>query len=265
VTQAQLDEIKSFNAGLTQAGNKSRPPRSRSSGLNRGPGSGISPGRGGSYSASSTPRSGSGAGYGGGASYSVGPSTPLPITKPTAREAAPTHLRGRVDVSKTRWANLDDSGAGTLGSHTIGPLNSAATPPKSRSRSPTRNSILTTQRPLPSPPKLQEQRAPTFQPLQNVDQGQVTQYPQPSPPTFQQQQCPVFQTSQNVEPGQDSVSRIPTPPGRVRIVTNWSTDDPSKPFIPAHLRQDSCRKALEDISKMTGRRKFILQPGSYFF
>jgi len=54
VTQAQLDEIKSFNAGLTQAGNKSRPPRSRGSGLNRGLGSGISPGRGGSYSASST-------------------------------------------------------------------------------------------------------------------------------------------------------------------------------------------------------------------
>jgi len=125
ITQAQLDEIKSFNAGLTQAGNKSRPSRSRGGGgINRGIGSGISSARlGGSYSsASSTSRSGNGAGYGGGVSYSVGPTTSSPIGKP-ARETVPIHLRGVVDVSKTRWANLDSTGAGT-----------SATPSSSRSR-----------------------------------------------------------------------------------------------------------------------------------
>jgi len=230
ITQAQLDEIKTFNSGLTQAGNKSRPPRSRGggaggSGINRGTGFGVSPARvGGSYSSgTSSSRSGNGAGYGGGASYSVGPTTASTITKP-ARESVPIHLRGVVDISKTRWANLDSTGAGTLGNHSIGPLNTAATPPKSRSRSPTRSSILTAQRPLPSPPKLQPE-APVFQPRQNINQGQ------------------------------DTIARIPTPPGRVRIVTNMTPDDPSKPFIPAHFRQTSCRKTIEEIARMTGKRK----------
>ncbi|KAE9367876.1 hypothetical protein N431DRAFT_471270 [Stipitochalara longipes BDJ] len=224
ITQAQLDEIKSFSAGLTQAGNKSRPSRPRGGDINRGIGSGISPARvRGSYSsASNISRSGNGAVYGGGASYSVGPTTASPITKPNVRENVPTHLRGVVDLSKTRWANLDSTGAGTLGGHSTGPLNSASTPPKSRSRSPTRSSILATQRPQPSPPKLQQQQQPVFQPLQNVEQGQ------------------------------NPITRIPTPPGRVRIVTNMTPDDPSKPFIPAHLRQTSCRKTIEDIAHMTG-------------
>jgi hypothetical protein len=223
VTQAQLDEIKSFNAGLTQAGVKSRPSRSR------GLSSGISPGRGGYAGASSSPRPGSGVGYGGSAAYSVGPSTPSPIAKPTSREAVPIHLRGRVDVSKTRWANLDSTGAGTLGGHSIGPLNSAETPPKSRSRSPTRTSILTTQRSQPSAPKsLQQQHQPVIQPLQNVSQGQ------------------------------NQVVRVPTPPGRVRIVTNMTPDDPTKPWIPAHLQQTSCRKTIEEIARMIGLRKFTI-------
>jgi hypothetical protein len=227
VTRAQLDEIKSFNAGLSQAGAKSRGSRPRGGGdLNRGTGSGISPARlGGNYSsATSTSRSGNGAGYGGGASYSVGPTTASPIAKPTTRENVPIHLRGVIDVSKTRWANLDGTGAGTLGNHSIGPLNSAATPPKPRSRSPTRSSILTTQHPQPSLPKLQPQ-TPAFQPLQNVEQGQ------------------------------NPIARSPTPPGRVRIVTNMTPDNSSKPFIPAHLRQTSCRKTIEDIARMTGIRK----------
>lgn len=229
ITQEQLDEIKAFNASLTQAGNKSRPARSHGSGLNRGQGSGIAPGRGGSY-ASISPRPGSGVGYGGSASYGVGPSTPSPIPKTTtAREAVPSHPRGWVDVTKTRWANLDSTSAGTLGTQSVGPLNSAPAPSMSRSRSPTRSSILTTQRAQPSPPKvLQQQQQPVIQPLQNVPQGQ------------------------------DSVTRIPTPPGRQRIVTNMTPDDPTKPWIPAHLQQKSSRKTLEEISRMTGLRKLTI-------
>ena len=91
---------------------------------NRGQGSGISTGRGGSY-ASIPPRPGSGVGYRGSASYSVGPSTPSRIAKTTtAREAAPSHPRGWIDVTKTRWVDLDSAGAGTLGTHSVGPLNS---------------------------------------------------------------------------------------------------------------------------------------------
>jgi hypothetical protein len=231
VSQAQLDEIKAFNAGLTQAGVKSRPSRSRGSGINRGLSSGISPGRGGGYAGvSNSPRPGSGVGYGGSASYSVGPSTPSSIAKSTSREAVPSHLRGRVDVSKTRWANLDNTGAGTLGGHSIGPLNSTATPPKSRSRSPTRNSILTAQRPQLSPP-------------QSIQQ---------------QQQQPVIQPLHNVPQGQNQVVRVPTPPGRTRIVTNMTPDDPNKPWIPAHLQQTSCHKTIKEISRMTGLRKITI-------
>ncbi len=229
ITQEQLDEIKAFNAGLTQAGNKSRPVPSHGSGINRGQGSVIAPDRGGSY-ASISPRPGSGVGYGGSASYSVGPSTPSPIAKTTtAREAIPSHPRGYVDVTKTRWANLDSAGAGTLGTHSVGSFNSAVAAPKSRSRSPTRSSILTAQRSHPSPPKvLQQQQQPVIQPLQNAPQGQ------------------------------GPVTRIPTPPGRQRIVTNMTPDDPTKPWIPAHLQQRSCRKTLEEISRMTGLRKLTI-------
>jgi hypothetical protein len=228
VTQAQLDEIKSFNAGLTKAGNKSRPTRSRGSGVNFGPGSGISPRRGGSYSLSNTSHPDSAAGFGGVTSYSIGSSTPSPITKPAARETVPIHLRGRIDVSKTRWATLDGTEAGFLGEYTMRPLSSAMIPPKPRSRSPTRSSILTTQRPQPSPPKPQQQQAQTFQRLQNVEQGQ------------------------------DPITRIPAPPSRVRSVDNWTLDKPSKPFNPAHLQQDPCLKTIEDVSEMTDRGMFTL-------
>jgi hypothetical protein len=235
VTQAQMDEIKSFNSGLTQAGNKPRPSRARGSGVNRGLGSGISPRRGGSYGgASNASRSGSGAGYGANSSYSVGPSTPSPIGKPGQRENVPIHLRGRIDATKTRWANLDSMGAGMLGGHTIGPLNSAVTtPPNTRSRSPTRSSILVSQ---PS------RSAPTS--------------------TASQQQYPIAQAAHVQQPAQiiHPAQRIePTPinplAGRQQILTNMTPDDPSKPFIPAHLHQTSCRLAIEEISRMTGLRK----------
>ncbi|PMD21162.1 hypothetical protein NA56DRAFT_133628 [Hyaloscypha hepaticicola] len=227
ITQEQLDEIKAFNAGLTQAGNKSRPARSGGSGLNQGQGSGIAPGRGGRY-ASISPRPGSGVGYGGSVSYSVGPSTASPIAKTTtAREAVPSHSRGWVDVTKTRWANLDSTGAATLATQFVGPINSAPASSKSRSRSPTRSSILTTLRAQPSPPKVLQQQ-----------QQSVIQ--------------PVIQPLQNAPQGQDPVTRIPTPPGRQRIVTNMTPDDPTKPWIPAHLQQKSVRKTLEEISRMTG-------------
>jgi hypothetical protein len=74
----------------------------------------------------------------------------------------------------------------------------------------------------------------------------------------QQQQQPVIQPLQNVPQGQDSVTRIPTPPGRQRIVTNMTPDDPTKPWIPAHLQQKSSRKTLEEISRMTGLRKLTI-------
>ena len=163
-------------------------------------------------------------------SYSVGPSTPSPIAKSTsAREAVPSHPRGWVDVTKTRWANLNSTDAATLATQFVGPLSSAPAPSKSRSRSPTRSSILTTQSAQPSPPKvLQQQQQPVIQPLQNVPQGQ------------------------------DSITHIPTPPGRQRIVTNMTPDDPTKPWIPAHLQQKSVRKTLEEISRMTGLRKLTI-------
>ncbi len=224
VTQEQLDEIKSFNAGLTQAGNKSRPPRSRGSGLNRGRGSGVSVGRGAGYAGSITaPRSGSIVGYGAGSSYSVGPSTQSPIEKSNLRDRVPIHLRNMPDVKKTRWTHLDSTGAGTLGGHTIGPLNSAASSSTYRNRSPTRSSILV-QHP--------------------------TQAPQVNTTTEQQVGMRTLQRPQ--------AGRAITPPGRQRIVTNMTPDDPSKPFIPAHLHQTSCRVALQQIADLLKMRKFIL-------
>jgi hypothetical protein len=227
VTQAQLDEIKSFNAGLTQAGNKSRPSRSRGSGINRGRGSGVSPGRGGGYMGNvGASRSGSGAGYGAGASYSVGPSTPSPISKSIPLEQrVPIHLRGRIDLGNTRWTNLDSTGAGTLGRHTIGPLNSEVTLPRTRSRSPTRNSILVTHTTQPSQATQSFQPPPVIQPLSTSQDGQQTQVIHPN--------------------------------GRQRIVTNMTPDDPSKPFIPAHLHQSSCRVAIQEIAQMINMRKSI--------
>lgn len=225
VSQAQMEEIKSFNASLTQAGKKSRPSRSRGSGVHRGLGSGISPGRGHGYAGvSNASRSGSDPGYGANSSYSVGPSTPSPIAKSVQRENVPIHLRGRTDASKTRWANLDSTGAGTLGGHSIGPVNSAVTPPRNtRSRSPTRSSILVSQ------------------PSQHVPANTVSQQPAAT------------QTLQSLKTAQ-----VIPPSGRQRIVTNMTPDDPTKPFIPAHLHQTSCRAAIEEISRMTGLRKSSL-------
>jgi hypothetical protein len=75
---------------------------------------------------------------------------------------------------------------------------------------------------------------------------------------LQQQQQPVIQPLQNAPQGQNPVTRIPTPPGRQRIVTNMTPDDPTKPWIPAHLQQKSDRKTLEEIPRMTGLRKLTI-------
>ncbi len=47
--------------------------------------------------------------------------------------------------------------------------------------------------------------------------------------------------------------RQPIPsPGRQPIVTNMTPDDPTKPWIPAHLQQKSAKEALMEIAGMVG-------------
>ncbi|KUJ19038.1 uncharacterized protein LY89DRAFT_475031 [Mollisia scopiformis] len=45
-----------------------------------------------------------------------------------------------------------------------------------------------------------------------------------------------------------------TPPGRERIVTNMTADDPTKPWIPTHLRQPSAFGAICRMADMTGMK-----------
>ncbi len=49
--------------------------------------------------------------------------------------------------------------------------------------------------------------------------------------------------------------------GRERIVTNMTPDDPSKPWIPAHLHQTSTKGAIDDIVAETRLRKFLGRAG----
>lgn len=49
------------------------------------------------------------------------------------------------------------------------------------------------------------------------------------------------------------LAAAPVPnPGRFPIVTNWTPDDPSKPVIAPHFRQDSASKAIQDIAQVAG-------------
>lgn len=43
--------------------------------------------------------------------------------------------------------------------------------------------------------------------------------------------------------------------GRVRITTNWTDDDPTKPIIPGHLRQPDDEKVVVEIASKAGLRK----------
>lgn len=43
--------------------------------------------------------------------------------------------------------------------------------------------------------------------------------------------------------------------GRVRITTNWTDDDPTKPIIPGHLRQPDGEKVVVEIASKAGLRK----------
>jgi hypothetical protein len=56
-------------------------------------------------------------------------------------------------------------------------------------------------------------------------------------------------------PAEVAQSHAPTPRGE-RIVSNMTPDDPSKPWIPAHLHQTSTKRAIADIVAETGLRKF---------
>jgi len=58
-----------------------------------------------------------------------------------------------------------------------------------------------------------------------------------------------------IVPVEVAQSQAPAPRGE-RIVSNMTPDDPSKPWIPAHLHQTSTKRAIADIVAETGLCKF---------
>ena len=53
----------------------------------------------------------------------------------------------------------------------------------------------------------------------------------------------------------DSAGQAAHDTGRVRITTNWTDDDPTKPIIPGHLRQPDGEKVVVEIASKAGLRK----------
>jgi len=195
--------------------------------------------------------------------YSVGPSTPLPNYKANCSRSSSTHLRGRVDVPRPDgpiWTTVELVLWVAILS---GPLNSASNSSQVSQQISDSQLHLDHQRPRQSA-KLQEQRAPTFPTIAKCRSGQVRNILKRAHQRSSNSRSSFFKLRRNVEPGQDSVSRIPTPQAVYALSPSWSTDDPSKPFIPdTFVRIPAAR--LSRISPRDRCRKFILQPGSYFF